>query len=46
MRQHLLWKLMLNIVPVIALTILVVWLAIDQLAATYFMRLMENKLWK
>lgn len=33
---------MLNIVPIIGLTILVVWLAIDKLAATYFMRLMEN----
>lgn len=42
MRRHLLWKLILNIIPVIALTILVVWLAIDNLAATYFMRLMEN----
>jgi two-component system, OmpR family, sensor histidine kinase BaeS len=42
MQQRLLWKLMLNMVPVIALTILVVWLAIDKLAATYFMRLMEN----
>ncbi len=42
MNKHLLWKLLLNIVPVIMLTILVVWLAIDNLAATYFMRLMEN----
>jgi len=42
MKKHLLWKLLLNIVPVIGLTILVVWLAIDKLAATYFMRLMEN----
>jgi len=42
MKRHLLWKLLLNIVPIIALTILVVWLAIDKLAATYFMRLMEN----
>ncbi|WP_020678377.1 sensor histidine kinase [Geopsychrobacter electrodiphilus] len=42
MKRHLLWKLLLNIVPIIAVTILVVWLAIDKLAATYFMRLMEN----
>jgi len=42
MKQHLLWKLLLNIIPVIFLTILVVWLAIDHLAAAYFMRLMEN----
>jgi signal transduction histidine kinase len=42
MKKHLLWKLLLNIVPVIGVTILVIWLAIDKLAATYFMRLMEN----
>ncbi len=42
MKNRLLWKLLLNIVPVIGVTILVVWLAIDNLAATYFMRLMEN----
>ena len=42
MKNRLLWKLLLNIVPVIGVTILVVWLAIDHLAATYFMRLMEN----
>ncbi|MDX2496210.1 MAG: ATP-binding protein [Desulfuromusa sp.] len=42
MKKHLLWKLLLNVVPVIALTILVVWLAIDNLAATYFMSLMEH----
>ncbi len=42
MKKHLLWKLLLNIVPIIGMTILVVWLAIDKLAATYFMRLMEN----
>lgn len=42
MRHRLLWKLLLNNVPVIGLTVLVVWLAIDKLAATYFMRLMEN----
>lgn len=42
MKNRLLWKLLLNIIPVIGVTILVVWLAIDNLAATYFMRLMEN----
>ena len=42
MRKYLLWKLLLNVVPVIAVTILVVWLAIDNLAATYFMNLMEH----
>ncbi|WP_303721339.1 cell wall metabolism sensor histidine kinase WalK [Malonomonas rubra] len=42
MKRRLLWKLMLNIIPVIGVTILVIWLAIDNLAATYFMRLMEN----
>ncbi len=43
MRQRLLWKLLLiNIVPVIAVIILVVWLAIDQLAADYFMALMDQ----
>lgn len=43
MRQRLLWKLLLvNSVPVIAVIILVVWLAIDQLAADYFMALMER----
>ncbi|MFK5926629.1 MAG: ATP-binding protein [Desulfuromusa sp.] len=42
MKKYLLWKLLLNIVPVIAVTILVIWLAIDNLAATYFMNLMEH----
>ena len=42
MKNRLLWKLLLNIVPVIGITILVVWLAIDNLAAIYFMHLMEN----
>lgn len=42
MKNRLLWKLLLNVVPVIGVTILVVWLAIDNLAAVYFMRLMEN----
>jgi signal transduction histidine kinase len=43
MQQRLLWKLLLiNIVPVIAIIILVVWLSIDQLAAGYFMALMDK----
>ena len=43
MKQRLLWKLLLiNIVPVIGIIILVVWLAIDQLAASYFMALMDK----
>ena len=43
MKQRLLWKLLLiNIVPVIGIIILVVWLSIDQLAAGYFMALMEK----
>ncbi len=42
-RQRLLWKLLLiNVVPVIAVIILVIWLAIDQLAASYFMALMKK----
>ena len=41
MKQRLLWKLLLiNIVPVIAVIILVIWMAIDHLAANYFMALM------
>lgn len=43
MKNRLLWKLLLtNIFPVIAVTILVVWLAIDKLAASYFMALMSK----
>jgi two-component system sensor histidine kinase BaeS len=43
MKQRLLWKLLLlNIIPVIAIIILVVWLSIDQLAAGYFMALMDK----
>lgn len=42
MTRRLLWKILLNVIPVIGVTILVVWLAIDNLAATYFMGLMEN----
>ncbi len=43
MKNRLLWKLLLiNIFPVIGVIFLVVWLAIDKLAANYFMALMEN----
>ncbi len=42
MKKHLIWKLLLNFIPIIGVTILVVWLAIDHLAATYFMSLMEH----
>jgi two-component system, OmpR family, sensor histidine kinase BaeS len=42
-KDRLLWKLLvINVVPVIAVIILVVWLAIDQLAAGYFMALMKK----
>ena len=42
MRTRLLWKLLLtNIIPVIAVIFLIVWLAIEKLAAKYFMALME-----
>jgi two-component system sensor histidine kinase BaeS len=43
MKNRLLWKLVLiSVVPVIAVIILVIWLAIDQLAADYFMALMKK----
>lgn len=43
MKTRLLWKLLLtNVIPVIAVIFLVVWLAIDKLAANYFMALMEK----
>ncbi len=43
MKHRLLWKLLLiNIVPVILVIILVIWLAIDHLAAGYFMELMDQ----
>lgn len=43
MKRRLLWKLLLvNVVPVIAVVILVIWLAIDRLAADYFMVLMDK----
>lgn len=42
MKLRLLWKLLLiNNLPVIAVIFLVVWLAVDKLAAKYFMDLME-----
>jgi len=42
-KGRLLWKLLLiNIVPVIGIVILVIWLAIDKLAANYFMALMHE----
>jgi two-component system sensor histidine kinase BaeS len=41
--NRLLWKLLLtNVVPVIGVIILIVWVAIDQLAAGYFMALMKR----
>ncbi len=43
MKTRLLWKLLLtNVIPVIGVIFLVVWLAIDKLAANYFMALMEK----
>jgi len=43
MKKHLLWKLLLtNIIPVIGVIFLVVWLAVDKLAANYFMALMDK----
>lgn len=43
MKNRLLWKLLLtNVIPVIAVIILVIWWAIDQLAASYFMELMDK----
>lgn len=43
MKNRLLWKLLLtNVIPVIAVIFLVVWFAVDKLAANYFMALMDN----
>jgi signal transduction histidine kinase len=43
LRQRLIWKLLLvNILPVIAIVVFVIWLAIDHLAADYFMTLMNK----
>lgn len=42
MRNRLLWKLLLtNVLPVIGVIIFVVWLAVEVLAAKYFMALMD-----
>lgn len=43
MKPRLLWKLLLiNIIPVILVIIAIIWLAIDHLAAGYFMDLMDQ----
>ncbi len=43
MRNRLLWKLLLiTVVPVIGVIILIIWLAINQLSANYFMALMKK----
>jgi len=42
MRNRLLWKILAINLPVIALVILVVWVAVDVLAANYFTELMER----
>ncbi|WP_169309330.1 cell wall metabolism sensor histidine kinase WalK [Desulforhopalus sp. IMCC35007] len=43
MKNRLLWKLLLtNILPVIGVIFLIVWFAVDKLAANYFMALMET----
>lgn len=43
MKNRLIWKLLfINIIPVIGVIFLVVWLAIDKLAANYFMALMNK----
>ncbi len=42
MRERLVWKLLSINIPVIGAVILMVWLAIDYLAADYFMFLMER----
>ncbi len=41
-KNRLIWKLLTNIIPVIGIIILVIWLAIDKLAANYFMALMNK----
>jgi len=42
MKRSLLWKLLLINLPVIGTIVLVIWLAIDHLAANYFMVLMDE----
>jgi len=42
MKRSLLWKLLMINLPVIGIIVLVIWLAIDHLAANYFMVLMDK----
>ena len=43
MRSRLLWKLLIShIIPVVAITVLVVWLTIDRLAGDYFSELVQR----
>ena len=42
MRSRLLWKLLAANIPVIAVVIAIIWLAMDYLAADYFMALMKD----
>lgn len=43
MKRHLLWKLLFgNIVPVIAAIVILIWFAVDRLAANYFTVLMKE----
>lgn len=42
MRSRLLWKLLAANIPVIAVVIVIIWLAMDYLAADYFMVLMKD----
>ncbi|MCP3931380.1 MAG: HAMP domain-containing protein [Bacteroidetes bacterium] len=43
MKNRLLWKLLLtNVIPVILVIFLIVWFAVDKLAANYFMALMDT----
>ncbi|MFT5700697.1 MAG: two-component system sensor histidine kinase BaeS [Desulforhopalus sp.] len=43
MKNRLLWKLLLtNVIPVIGVIFLIVWFAVDKLAANYFMALMDT----
>lgn len=42
MKLRLLWKLLLINLPVIGVIVLTIWMAIDQLAANYFMVLMDE----
>ncbi len=43
MKNRLLWKLLLtNVIPVILVIFLIIWFAVDKLAANYFMALMDT----